>query len=57
MSQHEHEELLTPTEIRKMYGLEYDEDIRKFVKRVNATSKGSKIVILSKEGDNNENDD
>lgn len=57
MSQHEHEEILTPAEIRKMYGLEYDEDIRKFVKRVNATSKGNKIVILSKEGDNNENDD
>lgn len=57
MSQHEYEEILTPAEIRKMYGLEYDEDIRKFVKRVNATSKGNKIVILSKEGDNNENDD
>ena len=56
MSQHEYEEILTPAEIRKMYGLEYDEDIRKFVKRVNATSKGSKIVILSKEGDYNEKD-
>lgn len=53
----QHEEFLTPAEIRRMYGLEYEEDIREFVKRVNATSKGSKIVILSKEGDNNENDD
>ena len=53
----QHEEFLTSAEIRKMYGLEDDEDLHKFVKRVNATSKGSKIVILSKEGDNNENDD
>lgn len=53
----QHEEFLTPAEIRKMYGLEYDEDLQKFIEKVNATSKGSKIVILSKEGDNNENDD
>ena len=52
-----YEEVLTPEEIREMYGLELEEDIYKFVKRVNATSKGSKIVILSKEGDNNENYD
>lgn len=55
--EHEYEEFLTPAEIREIYGLEDDEDLHKFVNRVNATSKGSKIVILSKEGDNNENDD
>lgn len=54
MSKHEHEEFLSPQEIRKMYGLEQNEDLQKFINRVNATSKGSKIVILSKEGEQNE---
>lgn len=53
----QYEEFLSPQEIREMYGLEEDEDLEKFIEKVNATSKGSKIVILSKEGDNNENDD
>ena len=57
MSQHEHEEFLTPAEIRKMYGLEYDEDLQKFIEKVNATSKGSRITIIKEKGDNNENDD
>ncbi len=56
MSKHEHEEFLSPKEIRKMYGLQKDEDIQKFVNKVNNSSKGSRIVILNQAGDNNEKD-
>ena len=55
MSQHEHEELLTPAEIRKMYGLEDDEDVKKFVKKVNCMSKGKKLILVNEEGDYHEN--
>lgn len=41
----DYEEYLTPEEIRKMYSLEYNEDIEKFVSNVNKLSKGKKIVI------------
>ena len=51
-----YEEVLTPEEIREMYGFELEEDIYKFVNRVNSTSKGSRIVILIQDGDNNEKD-
>lgn len=56
MSKHECEELLTAEEIRQMYGLEKDEDLYKFVKQVNSISKGTRIVIISKEGDNYDQD-
>lgn len=49
------EEHLTPEEIREMYGLEKEEDLYKFVKRVNNISKGTRIVIINQEGDKNEN--
>lgn len=49
-----YEEFLTPDEIRKMYGLEKDEDIYKFVKNVNNTSKGSRITIIKEKGDKHE---
>lgn len=55
MSKNEHEEFLTPKEIRETYGLQEDEDIYKFVKEVNNISKGTRIVIINKEGDNYEN--
>ncbi|MBF0989786.1 MAG: hypothetical protein HXK70_03255 [Clostridiales bacterium] len=55
MSKNEHEEFLSPREIREMYGLQEDEDLYKFVKEVNNKSKGSRIVIINQEGDKNEN--
>lgn len=54
MSNKEHEEFLTSEEIRKMYGLEDDEDLQKFVNRVNSTSKGSRITIIKEKGDKHE---
>ena len=54
MSKHEREEFLTAEEIRQMYGLEKDEDLQKFVNRVNATSKGSRITIIKEKGDKHE---
>lgn len=52
--EHEYEEFLTPEEIREMYGLQEDEDLYKFVKEVNNTSKGTRIIIINQEGDKNE---
>lgn len=49
-----YEEFLTPDEVRQMYGLEKDEDIYKFVKKVNNTSKGSRITIIKEKGDKHE---
>lgn len=54
MSKHEHEEFLTSKEIREMYGLQEDEDPYKFVKEVNNTSKGTRIIIINQEGDKHE---
>mgnify|MGYP000873247743 CR=1 FL=1 len=52
----DYEEHLTLEEIRKMYSLEYDEDVQKFVEKVNRISKGTRIVIISKEGDDYDQD-
>ena len=41
---------LTPEEVRELYGLEIDEDLEKYVKRVNFQSKGKKIKIVYKKG-------
>ncbi len=41
---------LTPKEIRDQYGLELDEDLEKYVKKVNLQSKGRKIKIVYKKG-------
>lgn len=52
-----YEEYLTLEEIREMYSLEYDEDVEKFVRKINKLSKGKRIVIYyetSKRVDNNE---
>lgn len=53
----QYEEYMTPEEIRKMYSLEYDENLEKFVDKVNKLSKGRRIVIYyetSKGVDNSE---
>lgn len=55
MSKHEREEFLTAEEIRQMYGLEKDEDLYKFVKKINNSSKGSRITIIKEKGDKHEN--
>ena len=48
-------EKLTPKQIRKLYGLESDEDLQKYVKNINLQSKGKKIkIIYKKEGERNE---
>ena len=44
---------LTPKEIRDQYGLELDEDLEKYVKKVNLQSKGRKIKIVYKKGGEN----
>ena len=41
---------LTPKEIRDQYGLELDEDLEKYVKKVNLQSNGRKIKIVYKKG-------
>lgn len=46
---YENEELLTPKELREAYSLEEDEDINRFVHKVNSLSKGSKIVLIQEE--------
>ena len=55
MRNKEHEEFLTSEEIRKIYGLEDDEDVKKFVKKVNCMSKGKKLILVNEEGDYHEN--
>lgn len=56
---YENEELLTPKELREAYSLEQDEDLNRFVHKVNSLSKGSKIVLIQEEesqrGDSDEN--
>lgn len=50
----EHYEKLTPKQIREKYGLEIDEDLEKYVKKVNLQSKGRKIkIVYKKEGEKN----
>ena len=41
---------LTPEEIREQYGLQIDEDLEKYVKKINLQSKGRKIHIVYKKG-------
>lgn len=41
-----YEEYLTLEEIREMYSLEYDEDVEKFVRKINKLSKGKKNSYL-----------
>lgn len=41
---------LTPGEIREQYGLQIDEDLEKYVKKINLQSKGRKIEIIYKKG-------
>ena len=54
MEIHDYQEFLTPEELREAYDLEKDEDLVEFVRKINALSKGRKIVILSQDGDHNE---
>ena len=50
----EHYEKLTQKQIREKYGLEIDEDLEKYVKKVNLQSKGRKIkIVYKKEGEKN----
>lgn len=55
---YENEEFLTPQELRRTYGLEEDEDLMEFVRKINALSKGTKIRIIeesqSQGGDHDE---
>ena len=45
---------LTPEEIREQYGLQIDEDLEKYVKKINFQSKGRRIkIIYKKEGEKN----
>lgn len=45
---------LTPDEIRELYGLQIDEDLEKYVKKINLQSKGRKIrIVYKKEGERN----
>ncbi len=45
---------LTPDEIRKLYGLQIDEDLEKYVKKINLQSKGRKIkIVYKKSGEKN----
>lgn len=45
---------LTPDEIRELYGLQIDEDLEKYVKKINLQSKGRKIrIVYKKEGEKN----
>lgn len=46
MERNEYEEFLTPKELRKTYGLEEGEDLMEFVRKINALSKGTKIILL-----------
>lgn len=54
---YENEEFLTPQELRELYDLEEDEDLREFVRKINMLSKGTKIRIIqeSQRGDSDEN--
>lgn len=46
---------LTPDEIRELYGLQIDEDLEKYVRRINFQSKGRKIrIVYKKEGERND---
>ena len=58
MERNEYEEFLTPKELRRTYGLEEDEDLMEFVRKINALSKGTKIRIIeesqSQGGDHDE---
>ena len=46
---------LTPNQIRDQYGLEFDEDLEKFVRKVNFQSKGKRIkIIYKKAGERND---
>mgnify|MGYP001642648280 FL=1 len=46
---------LTPDEIRELYGLQIDEDLEKYVRRINFQSKGRKIrIVYKKEGEKND---
>lgn len=42
----DYEEYLTPKELRETYGLEEEEDLMEFVRKINMLSKGSKIILL-----------
>lgn len=46
---------LTSDEIRELYGLQIDEDLEKYVKKINLQSKGRKIkIVYKKEGEKND---
>ena len=54
----DYEEYLTPKELRETYGLEEEEDLSRFVRKINLLSKGTKIRIIeesqSQGGDHDE---
>lgn len=58
MERNEYEEFLTPKELRETYGLEEEEDLMEFIRKINALSKGTKIRIIeesqSQGGDHDE---
>jgi hypothetical protein len=54
---YENEELLTPKELREAYSLEEDEDLNRFVHKVNSLSKGTKIRLIEEESQRGDSDE
>ena len=54
---YENEELLTPKELREAYSLEEDEDLNRFVHKVNSLSKVTKIRLIEEESQRGDSDE
>lgn len=54
---YENEELLTPKELREAYSLEEDENLNRFVHKVNSLSKGTKIRLIEEESQRGDSDE
>lgn len=54
---YENEKLLTPKELREAYSLEEDEDLNRFVHKVNSLSKGTKIRLIEEESQRGDSDE
>lgn len=57
MERHNYQEFLTPEELREAYDLEKDEDLVKFVRKINMLSKGSKIILLEESQGRDDSDE
>lgn len=53
----DYEEYLTPKELRETYGLEEEEDLNRFVRKINLLSKGTKIRIIEEESQGRDQDE